>query len=46
MTVLDDDLPPTNGEPPTIRDFEGDVPIGPGRQASSPSAATPTTTRC
>jgi beta-glucosidase len=30
VTVLDDDLPPTTGEPKTIRDFEGDVPIGPG----------------
>jgi beta-glucosidase len=28
--ILDDDVPPTNGEPTTIRDFEGDVPIGPG----------------
>ena len=30
VTVLDDDVPPTGGEPRTIRDFEGDVPIGPG----------------
>ena len=30
VTIVDDDLPPTNGEPMTIRDFEGDVPIGPG----------------
>jgi beta-glucosidase len=30
VTVVDDDLPQTNGEPKTIRDFEGVVPIGPG----------------
>ena len=28
MTVLDDDVTPTDGKPQTIRDFEGDVPIG------------------
>jgi beta-glucosidase len=30
VTVVDDDLPQTNGEPRTIRDFEGAVPIGAG----------------
>ena len=30
VTVLDDDVTPTDGKPKTIRDFEGDVPIGPG----------------
>jgi beta-glucosidase len=30
VTILDDDVPQTGGEPKTIRDFEGDVPIGPG----------------